>query len=225
MFNLDTENKKTKAKIIIAIVVAVIIIFLYVSNSVPNIIGVQESVAISTLTNKGYIPVVEYENSDAEAKGCVTDTYPRTRSLLAKGKQITVYVSKGSISDNNCKAQNSVIQWRNIYQSTKDDWNLYTPYIRNNYLYIETNMQLNSSMSVILRGFGTASINDTYDKSVPIKYEYESSNVKAGEFQKVTIQVPLSDLNNQKPTTLYCKLATYVGGMQKDIDLIFNITW
>ena len=225
MFNLDTENKKTKVKIIIAIAVAVIIIFLYIGNSVPNIIGVQESVAISTLTNKGYIPVVEYENSDTEAKGCVTDTYPRARSLLTKGKQVTVYVSNGSISDNNCKAQDSVIQWYNIYQSTKDDWNLYTPYIRNNYLYIETEMQLNSSMSVILRGFGTASINDTYDKSVPIKYEYESSSVKAGEFQKVTIQVPLSDLDNQKPTTLYCKLATYVGGMQKDIDLIFNITW
>lgn len=130
-----------------------------------------------------------------------------------------------NVEDNYIESKDSVIQWKNIYQSKDDDWQLYSPYIRNNYLYIKTEMKLSSSMTVILRGFGTASITDTYDKSVPIKYEYDSSTVKMGEYQNITIQVPLSDLDNQRPTTLHCRLATYVGGVQKNIELVFYITW
>lgn len=130
-----------------------------------------------------------------------------------------------SVSDNNCTAKHAVIHWYNIYQSTDDDWNMYTPYIENNYIYIKTEMQLNSSLSVALRGFGTASINDTFNKTVPIEYEYENSNVTMGEYQNITIRIPISDLDVQKPTTLYCRLATYIGGMQKDIQLEFDIAW
>ena len=46
-----------------------------------------------------------------------------------------------------------------------------------------------------------------------------------GEYQKITIRVPVSDLDVQKPTTLYCRLATYVGGREMDIRLEFDITW
>ncbi len=68
-----------------------------------------------------------------------------------------------NVEDNYIESKDSVIQWKNIYQSKDDDWQLYSPYIRNNYLYIKTEMKLSSSMTVILRGFGTASVTDTYD--------------------------------------------------------------
>ncbi len=145
-------------------------------------------------------------------------------ALLSNGCTSSVG-NVSNVEDNYIESRDSVVQWKNIYQSKDDDWQLYSPYIRNNYLYIKTEMKLNSSMTVILRGFGTASITDTYDKSVPIKYEYDSSTVKMGEYQNITIQVPLSDLDNQRPTTLHCRLATYVGGVQKNIELVFYITW
>lgn len=224
-------SKKDYTKIIVSVIIVIavlaigIIIISFNSKGIPNVVGVQEAVAIQTLTNKGYIPAVEYESSTEQEKGYVIGTNPGHGSNLNKGGQITVYVSTGSIADNDSEATNVVIRWYPIYQSTDDDWNVYTPYIKNNYIYIKTEMKLNSSMSVALRGFGTASINDTFSKTVPIEYEYEKSDVTMGEYQDVTIRIPVSDLEVQKPTTLYCRLATYVGGRQKDIQLEFDITW
>lgn len=221
------DYSKTIVGAIMAVAVLVICIILVVFNNrgVPNVIGTQESVAIQTLTSRGYIPVVKYESSSEQASGFVIGTNPGHGSNLNKGGQVTVYVSTGSAADNDCEASDVVIRWYHIYQSTDDDWNVYTPYIKNNYIYIKTEMKLNSSLSVALRGFGTASINDTFSKTVPIEYEYEKSDVTMGEYQTVTIRIPVSDLDVQKPTTLYCRLATYVGGRQKDIQLEFDITW
>ncbi|MBR2952886.1 MAG: zinc ribbon domain-containing protein [Clostridia bacterium] len=121
-------------------------------------------------------------------------------------------------------ASDSVIRWYSV-DSVKDEYNLYTPYIENGYLYIDIETQINASNTVQYRGFGSASVTDTYDKVVPIKYEYEKSTVTKGEYQDITIRVPLQDLDVQKPTTLYCKLAVYYAGNHKDINLEFNISW
>ena len=60
------DNTKTIIIAIIAVAVAVVIGIIYYNGNkgVPNVVGTQESVAIQTLTNKGYVPVVEYEESD-----------------------------------------------------------------------------------------------------------------------------------------------------------------
>lgn len=226
---VESKKDHTKAIIISIIIIAVLadgmILLFFNSRGVPNVIGTQEEVAIQTLTAEGYVPVVKYESSSEQEEGFVIGTNPGHGSNLKKGGQVTVFVSTGSVSDNDAQVTDAVLGWHHIFQSTDDDWELNKIYIKNNYIYIETEMQLNSSMSVALRGFGTASINDTFDKTVPIRYEYEESNVTMGEYQKITIRVPVSDLDVQKPTTLYCRLATYVGGREMDIRLEFDITW
>jgi len=121
-------------------------------------------------------------------------------------------------------ASDSVIKWYSV-DSVKDEYILYTPYIENGYLYIDIEAQINALNTVQYRGFGSASITDTYDKVVPIEYEYEKSTVTKGEYQDITIRVPLQDLEVQKPTTLYCELAIFYAGNHEDINLEFNISW
>lgn len=139
-------------------------------------------------------------------------------SLLVKDN------SNNNVETGPVYASDSVIRWYSV-DSVKDEYKLYTPYIENGYLYIDIETQINAPNTVQYRGFGSASITDTYDKVVPIKYEYEKSTVTKGEYQNITIRVPLQDLNVQKPTTLYCKLAIYYAGNHKDINLEFNISW
>lgn len=122
-------------------------------------------------------------------------------------------------------AKNIVIHWSAVKGSTKDDWNVYTPYVDGDYLYIKTQAQLNSSYTVQYRGFGYASINDTFSKTVPIDFEYENSTVENGEYQDLTLRIPVTDLDVQRPTTLYVNLAAYIGGRQDEIRLEFNISW
>lgn len=123
-------------------------------------------------------------------------------------------------------ASHIVIHWYHVDGGNNpDDWNVHTPYIENGYVYIPVEAQINSAYTVQFRGFGTASINDTFSKTVPIDYEYENSTVQKGVYQELTIRVPITDLDVQRPTTLYCQLATYVAGRQQNIQLEFDISW
>lgn len=122
-------------------------------------------------------------------------------------------------------SEQAVIRWYFVKGSSTDDWQIYNPYVKGNYLYIDAKACLNSSYTVQYRGFGTASINDTFDKTVPIEYEYENSTVTKGEYQNITIRIPVTDLEDQRPTTLYLRLASYIGGVQEDIALEISISW
>lgn len=124
-----------------------------------------------------------------------------------------------------CEAKDAVIHWQTVKGSSEDDYKVYSPYIKNGYLYVEIEPCLNSSYTVQYRGFGYASVVDTYDKTVPFQYEYEQSTVTKGKFQNLTLRIPVTDLEVQKPTTLYCWLAVYVGGKQEQIKLEFDISW
>lgn len=122
-------------------------------------------------------------------------------------------------------AKDVVLGWYHIDVSAKDDYNVDLPYFENGYIYIPIEAQINSGNTVQYRGFGTASIRDSFDKTVPFKYDYEKSTVEKGVYQKLTLRVPVTDLEVQRPTTLYCNLAVFVAGQQQQIKLEFDISW
>lgn len=122
-------------------------------------------------------------------------------------------------------ATDVVIQWYSIQAGEKDNYNVYTPYVENGYIYIPIEAQINASNTVQYRGFGTASISDTFDKTVPFQYEYETSTVEKGVYQDLTLRIPITDLDVQRPTTLYCQLSVFVAGQQQRINLEFDISW
>lgn len=213
-------NNKTIGFIAGIGIVMVLLLFILLGNRVPNVIGVEENSAKQILIENGYSPVIVYENDNSQPAGCVVGTNPGYGSRLGNGGQVTVYVSAGKTN-----VSSSVLHWYHVTGSKDDDYNFSNPYVQNNYLYLETEMKLETDYTVLLRGFGTASINDTFDKTVPLKYEYEKATVVKGEYQKITIRIPLADLEEQRPTTIYLRLATYIAGRNENIKLELDMTW
>ena len=72
---------------------------------------------------------------------------------------------------------------------------------------------------------GTASINDTFDKTIPVKVHYEDAVTNAYEPQDFLIEVPLSDLNIETPTDMYFKVGIKAGGREKDLTFNIAMTW
>jgi hypothetical protein len=74
-------------------------------------------------------------------------------------------------------------------------------------------------------GFGEAAITDTFDKVVPLLVVFENEETPANEWQTVSIRVPLSDLDVQKPTTVYMRLFAWIRGSYQEIPLTLTMSW
>ena len=55
--------------------------------------------------------------------------------------------------------------------------------------------------------------------------KYGKKNINAGVAQSFTISIPLSDLDEDKPTDLYLRLGANENGNYQDINIYFSITW
>ena len=109
--------------------------------------------------------------------------------------------------------------------SIQPGWKFGHPYIKNDKLTIGIRVIFNSAgqwydAKDTGYGSGYAAVTDTYDKAVPLKVKYENKSWNAGEEQHVYIQVPLSDLDVDKPVNIYCALA--VGDGTADTFEFFN---
>lgn len=74
--------------------------------------------------------------------------------------------------------------------------------------------------------FGTASIRDTFDKTVPIMIEFETLEILPGVPQEIKLIIPLNDLDSQRPTTLFTKWTFELGSNRSySIEVNFTISW
>lgn len=193
---------------------------------VPDVYNVDEQSAKSALSALGLIPAVAYDYDDTVGEGFVCYTSPSIGTTVEQGERITVYVSKGP---KRIRAKDAYMQWR--YKDF-DDVEFKAPYIYDRQLYIECRSDTpardiswydshnNGS------GYGLASLNDSFDKTVPLKIRYDQqyASVKAGEHIEFTIVVPLAELDDDRPTSIYMKLST--GKDTTDVvELIISMTW
>lgn len=195
------------------------------SLSVPNVEGTKEEPAQTLLASKGLVPVVEYEFGQAP-EGTVLRTIPAAGSSVKPDDRITIVVSKGPAR---IESKDSTIEWYNIGYG-KDDWNFTNPYISDGILYIECEPKFASSMrwrdpQREGEGFGRASINDSFSKTVPLVISFDSQTNSAGLRQDVILKIPVTDLDIQKPTTLYLELYAASGGRDLTIKINFSISW
>lgn len=225
---------KRRLKRIIAIVLCLVLIFSFASCgkdlvTIPNIMGVDEASAKNVLSSNGLIPVVEYVYNDNVDEGCVTETAPVMGEQVEKNTQVKIYVSKGS---SYIKSKDSRISWYNISFYEDDDWEFNNPYISEETLYIEC-YKVTFGEAITWNDrykegkiIGEASINDTFDKTVPVTAHYEKQEWKANESQSFTLEIPLSDLNENRPTTMYVRLFAYNSNNDFiNINISFSITW
>lgn len=196
--------------------------------TVPDVIDISLSDGKNVVSSMGLIPHIEYEYHDTIAMDNIIKCTPSVGETISKGQKVTLVVSKGP---NVIQSTDSYANWTYITYGVKDEWEFYNPYIEDNTLYIECyNVTFGTAMTWLDRynegcASGTASINDTFDKVVPVRVEYEKQSFSANESQSFTIKVPLDNLDVTTPSDLYFRIGISVNG--QNTDLLFNIamTW
>lgn len=194
---------------------------------IPDIINTDEDTAKNILSSNGLIPTIEYEYDEETEKGKVFKVVPEVSEKVKKNSKVSIYISKGP---KRIESKSSYGEWTFI-GSNKDDWQFSNPYINDGVLYIDCyNVVFGTSMMWKDRyqegkGYGEASVNDTFDKVVPIKIDYEKQQWNSFESQRFVLEVPLNDLGVDKPTDLYFRLAAEKNGVHKNILVNFSISW
>ena len=194
------------------------------SINVPDVIGTDIETAKNVVSSVGLVPKVEYENNDSIDRGLVIDV--KSNSVLHPGDSITLIVSNGA---SKYVSKNSTFS---ASHNTLVDLHFYDPYIEDNTLYIIlhdvefVNAVAWKEATKNNNGFGEATINDDYDKSVPLQIINSPTDWKKGETIDFTLEIPLGDLNVSEPTDLTVKLiALDESGNQENIIVSFTMAW
>lgn len=195
--------------------------------AVPDISGTDSATANSVLSSLGLIPVEIESNSDDVETGKVIGSTPPFGTVVDPGSRVEVMISSGpSIVESTA----SNITWYNVSYSD-DEWEFFSPTIEDGFLTIEVS-PVTFMADVEWRddtnsgeGFGNASVTDTFDKSVPLRILFETQSTKSGEPQNLVLKIPVSDLEVQKPTTVYLELFAIVNGVEETIEVSFNMSW
>lgn len=199
--------------------------------TVPDIVGTEEDIAKTILASNGLIPTVEKAYDDKVEFGKVIRTSPSVGSPVEKNGKVTLYISNGP---KYLKPSSSNMRFYSITKEKMDDWNFNNPYIEEGVLYIQCQPMFMANIKWVnyredLGGSpARASISDTFEKTVPVNVLTSQESLKAGERGDITLKIPLSDLDVQKPTTMYLQLFAYVNGeeeYQTTINISFVFSW
>lgn len=202
---------------------------------IPDIERLDVDTAKTLLAGKGLIPKVEYEYHNDYDYDLVIRTEPAIGSEVEEDTPVTLYVCKGL---KYYELPHSVGYIRDIegieafrYWSDEDDGRgvkgFTDVWVEEGYLHIKMYLECKSKYDIEFYGdFGTASINDTFDKTVPIEVIYDSKKVNnKGERTDFEVEIPLSDLAVQKPTNIYVEFDFLVNGEREEFSAGFDLAW
>ena len=180
------------------------------------------------MQKEGFITNTQYSFDNKITENSVINTIPAKNTKVTPYSIITLNVSKGKKIKTE-KAQDAIIEWFHISQHKEDLWEFETPIKEGNYITISCTPTFSKNFSwrgTKTEGFGIAAINDTFDKSVPVKIIYEQQDVKSNIKSKINLKIPTQDLDTQKPTNLYLELcATDTNNKDFTIKVNFTISW
>lgn len=201
--------------------------------TIPNVKKMDVDTAKALLAEKGLIPKVEYEYSNDCDYDLVTRTDPFVGSQVEEDTPVTLYVCKGP---SYYELTDAAGYMRNINNIDAFSWGddgkprtkgFYTPYVKEGYLYIPMYLKCTSKYSIEFYGdFGTAAVNDSFEKTIPVKVIYESEQVNnKGEKTEFEVKIPLSDLDVQRYTNIYIEFSFSVNSQREDFEAGFDLTW
>lgn len=210
------------------------VVTIYISKgtelTVPDVVDVDEETAKKVLTSLQLIPSISYEYSDTIIEGNVTRTDPEIGSIVEPNSKITVYLSYGPsyVEATNVDME---VDYLMIIESCK-------VYRSNSKLYVDCNnfwfnpwstrdyagewYDPNNTGSIT----GVASLTNNYYLSVPIYAKYPQKSWDGYTSQSFTIEIPMSDLGEDKPSTIYIKI--YIAFHDQDIyeqTIALTISW
>ena len=186
--------------------------------TIPDVENLDVDTAKTLLVSKGLIPKVEYEFNNDYEYNMVISTNPSIGTKVDEDTPVTIYVCKGPS------------YYELPWSEAEDGWGTKghtNVWVENGYLYITVYIGCKSEYKVEFYGdFGDASINDTFDKTVPIDVIYDSKNIdNTGELTYFDFKIPLSDLGVQKPTNINVRYYLKINGERKTGRADFDLSW
>ena len=202
---------------------------------IPDIERLDVDTAKTLLAGKGLIPKVEYEYHNDYDYDLVIRTEPAIGSEVEEDTPVTLYVCKGpsyyELPDAvgrmwNVEGIDPFVWW----SEAEDGWGtkgFTNVWVEEGYLRIKMYLGCKSKFSLEFYGdFGTASINDTFDKTVPIKVIYDSKKVaNDGSITYFEVKIPLGDLGVQKPTNINIQFDFLVNNERQTFKAGFDLSW
>lgn len=200
---------------------------------IPDVQNMDVETAKTLLASKGLIPKVEYQFHNDFDNDMVIGTSPEIGSEVTGDTPVTLFVCEGPVYKT---LPNAVGYMQDVEGIEAFSWGddgkertkgFYSLYVQEGYLYIPMYLCCKSKYELAFYGdFGTASINDTFDKTVPIDVIYDSQTVNnKGEVTNFEVKIPLKDLGVQKPTNIYIEFDFSVDGERQDFSAGFDLTW
>lgn len=195
--------------------------------TVPDVIGADLNTAKSVVSSLGIVPTITEVSSEIADEGLVVKTEPKPGTDVEVGSQLKLFISTGP---SKITAKDATIEWTNV-GARQDRWDFFAPTIEDGNLRILiSQLQLMADVEWLDpkesgESFGIASINDVFDKSVPIRVLYGNQSYESAAKQRLELVIPVSDLEVRQPTNIYVKLYAKVNGVDQEIILTFTMTW
>lgn len=199
---------------------------------IPDISGLKEDEGALILSGKGLIPKRKYRYHDSVERGKIIGTEPAIGSGVDGDAPVTILVSMGpEIFD----LKNAVGYIMNVAGVDPFSWGdngdkrtkSFDMIVIKNELCIIITLGMKSAEELeFFRTFGYASVNEDYSDSVIADIEYSSKTIdNTGNDTTFTVKVPLSELENDRPKSIYIKLDFSVGGNPETLEAGFDLSW
>lgn len=221
-----------KSKIVLFILVLTLLTSCAKTVTIPDVSGVDVESVKALLFKNDILPKIEYQYDDNIIEGIVIKTDPTANTKIELNQSIIVYVSKGPQSIISKDSRASLYNIYGVHNFNQGEWNFSNPTIYDDTLEIgftinfETDKdfqwydQYNSG-----NGIGTALINNENFREIPIEIFYNWKDIIERTPESFAILIPLSDLENKKPTDITTYLDVVVNGKRYSIQIDFTISW
>ena len=203
--------------------------------TIPDVEKLDVDTAKTLLAGKGLIPKVEYEYNNDYDYDLVIRTEPEIGSEISEDTPVILYVCKGPSYYEINDAVGIIwdiegidgFKWSREAEDGIGTKSFYNIYAQEGYLFLTVCLNCKSEYPIEFYGdFGTASISDTFDKTVPIKVIYDSEKVdNNGAPTEFDLKIPLTDLGVQKPTNINVKFDFLVNNERQTFQGSFDLTW
>lgn len=224
------ENMKSK------IVLFIILLSLFTSCTktviIPDVSGVDVESVKTLLIKNDILPKIEYQYDDNIIEGIVIKTDPTANTKIELNKSIIVYVSKGPQSIISKDSLASLYNIYGVHNFEQGEWDFSSPTIYDDTLEIGFTINFETDKDFQWfdlynsgNGIGTALINSENFREIPIEIYYNWKDIIERTPESFAIQIPLSDLENKKPTDITTYLEVEVNGKRHSVQIDFTISW
>lgn len=199
---------------------------------IPDISGLNEDEGAMILAGKGLIPKREYVYHDTVERGKIIGTEPAIGSGVEQDASVKILISMGQEIFSPGNAVGYIMNipgvdsfsWGDNGERQTKSFDMMV--CRDELLIIITLGMKSAEKLEFFRTYGYASVSEDYSETVISDVAYDSKEIdNTGNDTTFIVKVPLSELETDRPKSVYIKVEFSVGGVTETLKAGFDISW